>query len=137
MSATNKTGRAYHSSLKESFLFVTSKRGALARREHARHGARSLRPIIEERRRPGEPAHPPAEHLWHAAGENAERRWSGRIPRERRCSRVFEKAAARRTECFVQGTAAGLAVHEGMNDADDGEMRPGGAVADRRPATFG
>ena len=36
------------------------KSGALALREHARHGARSLRPIVEERRRPSKPAHPPA-----------------------------------------------------------------------------
>jgi hypothetical protein len=51
-----------------------SKSGALAPREHARHGARSLRPIIEERCGVAEPAHPPTKHLCRAAGENGERR---------------------------------------------------------------
>lgn len=37
--------------------------GARASREYARHGARSLRSIVEERRGPTEPAHPPAEQF--------------------------------------------------------------------------
>jgi hypothetical protein len=38
-----------------------SEAGALAACEHMRHGERRLRKIVEERRRPAEPAQPPAE----------------------------------------------------------------------------
>ena len=75
-----------------------SKSGALAAREDARYGARSFRPIVEERRRPAEPAHPPAEHLCRAAGENPEPRRTGRVRRERPDDRAFVDAAERRTE---------------------------------------
>ncbi len=40
-----------------------SKRRGLALRERARHGARSLGPVVEERRWPPKPTHPPAEQF--------------------------------------------------------------------------
>src|SRR6516162_226249 len=113
-----------------------SKSGALAPREHARHGARSLRPIVEERRRPAEPAHAPAKHPRRAAGENPERRRIGRVRRERPDGGSFVDAAERRTQHLIPGTTVGLVIHEGMNYADDREARPGGGVRNRGPATI-
>jgi hypothetical protein len=98
-------------------------------REHARYGARSLRTIVEERRRPVEPAHPPVEQLRRAAGEEPERRRRWRLRRERPDGGAFVDAAERRAEYRVPRAVVGLVVHEGMNHADDREARPGGGVA--------
>ena len=49
-----------------------SNSGALAVCKHTRLGARELRPIIEERRGPTEPAYPPTENPRGAAGEKPE-----------------------------------------------------------------
>jgi hypothetical protein len=85
-----------------------SKSGALAAREDARYGARSFRPIVEERRRPAEPAHPPAEHPGRATSENPERRRTRRVRRERPDGGAFVDAAERRTQHLVSGTTVGL-----------------------------
>ena len=50
---------------------------------------------------------------------------------------TFVDAAERRTEHLVPGTTVGLVIHEGKNDADDREVRPGGGVGNRGPATIG
>ena len=84
--------------MREARALRRSKGCALTPREHARHGARSLGSIVEERRGMAEPAHPPAEHLCRAAGENPEPRRTGRVRRERPDDRAFVDAAERRTE---------------------------------------
>src|SRR5262245_36418400 len=78
-----------------------SKACALTPREHAGHAARGIRAIVEERRRPAEPEHPPAEHLRCAAGEDSERRRRWRVRRERPHGGAFVDAAKWRAEHFV------------------------------------
>lgn len=114
-----------------------SKGSTFARREHARHRARKVRNIVEERVRPMKPARPPAEHFRCAAGEDSQRRRRRRAGRERPEGGAFVDAAQRRAQRFVAGMAAGFAVHERMNESDDGEARTGGGIGDRRTATIG
>ena len=109
----------------------------LISREYARHGARGFRAIVEERRRPAEAEHPPAEYLRCAAGEDSERRRCGRVRRERPDSGAFVDAAERRAEHLVPGTTVSLGDHERMNHRDQGETRAGGGVANRGPTAIG
>src|SRR5262249_15077486 len=114
-----------------------SKGCALTPREHARHCVRGIRAIVEERRRPAEPKHPPAEYLRCAAGEDSQRRRRGRGRRGRAPRRAVGDAAERRAEHLVPGTTVGPVHHERMNHGDDREARAGGGVANRGPATIG
>src|SRR5215813_9929089 len=113
-----------------------SKGCALTPREHARRGARSVRAIVEERSRPSEAAHPPAEHLRCAADRDPERRRRGRRRRERPDGGAFVDSAKGRAEHHVSGMAVRLVVHETVDQSDQGDARARG-VADRGPATIG
>ena len=84
--------------MREARALRRSKGCALTPREHARHGARDVRAIVEERRRSAEPEHPPAEYLRCAAAEDSERRPRRRVRRERPDGGAFVDAAERRTE---------------------------------------
>ena len=59
-SATCKTG---HAGAQSKIPSAIQRAARSLARHPARHGARRPGPIIEERARPAEPAHPPAEHL--------------------------------------------------------------------------
>src|SRR5262249_45543871 len=78
-----------------------SKSCALTPREHARNGARGIRAIVEERRRPAEPEYPPAEYLRCAVGEDCERRRGGCVWRERTHGGAFVDAAERQAEHLI------------------------------------
>src|SRR5262249_61960535 len=105
-----------------------SKACALTPREHAGHAARGIRAIVEERRRPAESEHPPAEYLRCAAGKDSERRRRGRVRRQRPDSGAFVDAAERRAEQLVPGTTVGPPGHERMSPGDDRGTRAGGGV---------
>src|SRR6516225_4274535 len=116
-------------------LGAVQKGGALARREHARHGERSVRIIVEERGRPTEPAQPPAENPRCAEGENVERGRRRRVRRERTDGGALVDSAKRRAERLISRTAVSLVADERMNEAYNRKARAG-SVADRGPATI-
>src|SRR5262249_37289928 len=122
---------------REAHALPRSKSRTLTLREHARHGARGIRAIVEERRRPAESEHPPDEYLRCAAGEECERRRRGRVRRQRPDGGAFVDAAERRAEHLVPGTTVSPGDRERMNHRDHGETRAGGSVANRGPAAIG
>src|SRR6185503_7663212 len=74
---------------------------ALALREHAWLGARSLRTIVEERCRPAEPADPPAKYPRRPEGKEPEGRRRGSRQRERPCGGALVETTERRAKCVV------------------------------------
>src|SRR6516162_7541523 len=75
-----------------------SKGCALTPREHTRNGARGICMSVEERRRPTEPEHPPAEYLRCAAGQYSERWGRRRVRREGRDGGTLIDTAEGRAE---------------------------------------
>jgi hypothetical protein len=59
------------------------RRSKVCPREHARRGSRSVRAIVEERRRPAEPEQPPAEYLQCAPGERGHTGPRGKVRSQR------------------------------------------------------
>src|SRR5215831_17411005 len=105
----------------EAHAQCRSKGCALTPREHARHGAWSVRAIVEERSRPSEAAHPPAEHLRCAADGDPKRR-----RREWADGATFVDSAKGRAKHHVSGMATRLVVHETMYQSDQRDARAGG-----------